>query len=123
MTQDNKDLLENRTPFGLLDPDVQERMKAWTHGWKHYVAGNVWCFVETPAWFDDYTYRAKPAPVEPERVTRWVNVYTAWVDGCSDSPEEADAYAEGDRIALWRITYDKDTGLNPVVVVEGEQDE
>jgi hypothetical protein len=123
MTQDNKDLTENRIPFGLLDPDVQKRMKAWEHGWAYYISGNVWEFVGANIWCDSYVYRAKPAPVEPERVTRWVSVYPNWVGGCSDSLEEADEYAEDGRIGLWRITYDEETGLNPVIEVEGEQDE
>ena len=59
------------------------------------------------------------APVEPERVTRWANVYRSWLDSY-DSPEESDDYEMRGRLALWRITYDKDTGLNPVIEVEGE---
>ena len=121
--EDNTDLLENRIPLGLLDPDVQERMKAWEHGHEHYVAGNVWCSVGKPAWLDDYTYRAKPAPVEPERETRWMNVYEEHIGSVKDSRKDADAWGLDDRIALWRITYDKETGLNPVIEVEGEQDE
>lgn len=118
--EDNKDLTENRIPFGLLEPDVQERMKAWEHGWAHYVAGNVWCPVGKSRWFDDYTYRAKPAPVEPERETRWMNVYPTGVGSWYTTREGAlSATPAGEaRIALWRITYDKDTGLNPVIEVE-----
>ena len=121
--QDNKDLTDNRTPLGLLDPDVRKRMEAWEHGHEHYVAGNVWCPVGKARWFDDYTYRAKPAPVEPERVTVWMNVYEEHIGSVKDSRKDADTWGLDDRIALWRITYDKETGLNPVIEVEGEQDE
>ncbi len=78
MTQDNKDLTENRIPLGLL---------------------------------------------EPERVTVWVNVYPNWASGSSISRANSDNVAASNRIGLWRITYDKDTGLNPVIEVEGKQDD
>lgn len=29
INEENKDLIENRIPFGLLEPDVQERLKVW----------------------------------------------------------------------------------------------
>ena len=118
MTQDNKDLLENRIPFGLLDPDVQERMKAWEHGWEWWSGGRAWSNRAKPAWGSESVYRAKPAPVEPERVTWWVNVYPSWVSGSSISRAYSDSAAASNRIALWRITYDKVTGLNPVIEVE-----
>lgn len=119
--EDNKDLTENRIPFGLLEPDVQKRMKAWEHGCEYWDCGNVW-LPHTSGWgyLDHNTYRAKPAPVEPERVTQWVNAYpsgiTTW-----PSLERAQNWSNKSRIALWRITYDKDTGLNPVI--EGIQSE
>ena len=117
MTQDNKDLTENRIPFGLLEPDVQERMKAWAHGWEWW-SGCNWSNREKPAWADESVYRAKPAPVTPERVTRWANVYSGWFYGSFDSRDDCDGGRANDRIALWRITYDKETGLNPVIEVE-----
>ena len=124
MTQDNKDLTENRIPFGLLEPDVQERMKAWGHGHERWSLG-VWVDaserlpLEYITHFrDGVVYRAKPAPVEPERVTRWVNVYPNWVSDSTVSHAYSDSAAASNRIALWRITYDKDTGLNPVIEVE-----
>ena len=124
MTQDNIDLTENRIPFGLLEPDVQKRMQVWEHGWECCALGdgNYWLTIKYPHWDDSSVYRAKPAPVEPERVTVWVNIYPSWLNS-HDSPEESDHHALHGRLALWRITYDKDTGLNPVIEVEGEQDE
>ena len=127
MTQDNTDLTENRIPFGLLEPDVQERMKAWEHGHEWWFLG-VWAEaserlpLEYIAHFQDgVVYRAKLAPVEPERVTQWVNAYpsgiTTW-----PSLERAQNWSNKSRIALWRITYDKETGLNPVIEVEDAND-
>jgi hypothetical protein len=37
--EENKDLIENTTPFGLLDEETQKRMKAWPHGLEVWVAG------------------------------------------------------------------------------------
>jgi len=72
INEENKDLIENTTPFGLLDDETQERMRDWKHGWQ------VWNKNENLAggWTDvafrsqlhtnsGYVFRAKPAP-EPE---------------------------------------------------------
>ena len=124
--EDNTDLTENLIPFGLLEPDVQERMKAWEHGHERWSLG-VWVDaserlpLEYITHFrDGVVYRAKPAPVEPERVTVWMNVYEEHIGSVKDSRKDADTWGLDDRIALWRITYDKETGLNPVIEVEGE---
>ena len=74
INEENKDLIENKTPFGLLDDETQERMRDWKHGWQ------VWNKNENLAggWTDvafrsqlhtnsGYVFRAKPAP-EPEPV-------------------------------------------------------
>ena len=36
INEENKDLIENKTPFGLLDEETQERMCAWPHGWQEW---------------------------------------------------------------------------------------
>ena len=38
INEENKDLIENTTPFGLLDEETQERMMAWPHGWQEWEA-------------------------------------------------------------------------------------
>ena len=118
--QDNTDLLENRIPFGLLEPDVQKRMEAWEHGHEYWNPPEEgWELVpKGDCLYETLVYRAKPAPVEPERVTRWANVYSGWFYGSFDSRDDCDGGRANDRIALWRITYDKETGLNPVIEVE-----
>ena len=66
INEENKDLIENRIPWGLLDEETQERMLGWKYGWSR-------CFqYETPSgWIttnlgygtrDCEVYRAKPAP-------------------------------------------------------------
>ena len=56
---ENRDLLENKIPFDLLEPDVQKRMKAWEHGWEywnHY--HKFWFLTLHPGFYDDKVYRA-----------------------------------------------------------------
>ncbi len=68
----NSDLIENTTPFGLLDEETQERMRAWPHGCKVWSQNenfaDGWTDVAFNAKFaanSGYVFRAKPAP-EPE---------------------------------------------------------
>lgn len=120
--QDNTDLTENCIPFGLLKASVKKRMASWEHGYELWQGGEWINCLGRPPFNYDYTYRAKPAPVEPERVTVWVNVYEEHIGSVKDSRKDADAWGLDDRIALWRITYDKETGLNPVIEVEDAND-
>ena len=68
----NSDLIENTTPFGLLDEETQERMRAWPHGCKVWSQNenfaDGWTDVAFNAKFaanSGCVFRAKPAP-EPE---------------------------------------------------------
>ncbi len=81
--EENRDLIENTTPFGLLDIATRDRMSAWPHGWQ------VWKWT-SPSWSDvtdlagvDFmayanhglAYRAKPAPKpEPVEVLHEVSI-------------------------------------------------
>ena len=73
--EENRDLIENKTPFGLLDAATQERMSAWPHGWQVWKGrGSGWSDVTDLAGMDlmayanrGLAYRAKPAP-DPEPV-------------------------------------------------------
>jgi len=72
INEENKDLIENTTPFGLLDEETQERMRAWPHGWQVWNQNfeNGWIEVAFSSQFaakSNYVFRAKPAP-EPEPV-------------------------------------------------------
>jgi hypothetical protein len=63
------DLTAITAPFGLLDDDTQARLRAWPHGvesFANYGAG--WFSNPTPYWTSCYTYRARPAPLEPDYV-------------------------------------------------------
>jgi len=74
INEENKDLIENTTPFGLLEHETRHRLMAWKHGWQ------VWQPEGLDHWSDvtgrssvsfmafannGLAYRAKPAP-EPE---------------------------------------------------------
>jgi hypothetical protein len=76
INEENKDLIENTTPFGLLDEETQERMRAWPHGWEEWTKSaddpvwRKWTEVAFSLQFaanSGYVFRAKPAP-EPEPV-------------------------------------------------------
>jgi len=71
INEENKDLIENTTPFGLLDGETQERMRNWKYGWKVWDQNRYF-----DGWADDafssqldansgYVFRARPEP-EPE---------------------------------------------------------
>ena len=72
INEENKDLIQNTTPFGLLDDETQNRMRAWEHGWQVWNQSenfaNGWTEVAFSSQFtatSGYVFRAKPAP-EPE---------------------------------------------------------
>jgi hypothetical protein len=123
---DHKDLTENRIPHGLLDPDTRKRMEEGLgHGWT-YFEWDIDEWVRLPegdGFWSNMIYQAIPAPVGPERVTRWGNVHLNAFGNVLiydyDSREVADENTNTNRrIAVLRITYDKHTGENPVVEVD-----
>ena len=75
INEENKDLIENKIPFGLLDEETQKRMRAWKHGWQmwnqdeNFEGGrDEWhslSFITQFTASSCYVLRAKPAP-EPE---------------------------------------------------------
>jgi len=70
------DLTAITCPFGMLDDDTQERLKAWPHGWEAYGECG-WVYADAQ-WRVHVLYRAKPAPV----VKEWV--YCAYIDPTCD---------------------------------------
>jgi len=61
------DLTKNTTPFGLLTPEDQEALKAWSHGVQRYCADGVWRNDQPHFWAPAVAYRAKPAPSVEKR--------------------------------------------------------
>jgi hypothetical protein len=69
INEENKDLIENKIPFGLLDHETQERLRAWPHGWQLWIE-DFWTDIASSSQFGanpGYVFRAKPEP-EPEPV-------------------------------------------------------
>lgn len=64
------DLTAITTPFGLLDRETQEALKA--HGGPYEIYGmfGLWEKRPDPAWAVDCTYRVKPAPPKPHEI--WI---------------------------------------------------
>jgi len=79
-----ENLTEINVPFGLLDDDTQERLKAWAHGWQLFNVHGNWLSVFKPFWNRQAVYRALPEPnrkpsVNWDHVAKRFNVLT--VDG------------------------------------------
>jgi len=81
------DLTKITTPFGLLDAETQEALKA--HGGPYEVLNNAgWSEREAPTWVGWMTYRVKPQPPKPREW--WVTMY----DGAVwDKREQAEKHA------------------------------
>jgi len=58
------DLTAITTPFGLLDRETQEALKAHGGPWEMYV-GDAWADNDEPIWHKATVYRVKPAPPKP----------------------------------------------------------
>ena len=108
------DLTKITCPLGMLDEDTRKRLRSWEHEWEGF-DGTDWYEAVCPGWYNDVTYRAKPAP---KRITRWVNVYQrSKFNGFFSSREIADLRVTGSRVSVLRIECDEDGG-NPQVFVE-----
>lgn len=65
------------TPFGLLDKETQDALRAWPHGCEVYNFREAWLEVNNPSWVDAHTYRARPAPAVPDSID-WTHVAPEW---------------------------------------------
>ena len=59
------DLTAITTPFGLLDRETQEALKAHGGPWEFLDISGNWDELESPHWQQNSTYRVKPAPPKP----------------------------------------------------------
>ena len=75
----------NRIPFGLLEDDEREALKAWLHGFQIYYAGE-WINLNHLRWSAGSVYRGKPAPVME---TKWVTFYDSGEAGATYLSKEA----------------------------------
>ena len=117
-----QDLTKIDKPFGLLDKETQERLKAHGGPYELYCYLGKWVGINVRlSWMPNEVYSAKPAP-EPEiiqttvspprRCEAWVNVYAdgnRYRFGCTNYANEQNARDEGSAdelyIATVRIEY------------------
>ena len=99
------DLTENKIPFGLLSKEEQEHLENWPHGLRvlgsSIVGRPIWERADLTSKLNTSSvYRTIPAPVEPERESRWL-------------------YCGGtDSFHTFRIEFDAGTGDNPTIAKE-----
>lgn len=80
------DLTAITTPYGLLDPETQEALKAHGGPYECYTLGSEgeWTLLNWQFnWFNGHVYRVKPAPPKPREW--WITTYDgmAWDDEAS----------------------------------------
>lgn len=81
--RDEPDLTAITTPFGLLDRETQEALKAHGGPYEIYTGGGGWKERLGPMWGYTYAYRVKPAPPKPREW--WI------IGGCEAYDSLADA--------------------------------
>ena len=102
------DLTKITCPFGMLNDDTQERLRACddVEVWD----GQQWVNNEASAWYCYYTYRAKP---KPKRLVTWVH----WDEDdavCCETRKEANQCLNNYGGYIYRIERDED-GSNPTI--------
>lgn len=84
-----QDLTKINVPFGLLDKETQERLKAHGGPYEFYTKGDNWESFNNlePSWHECYVYRVKsqPEPKAPEKPE--VLAGSWWIDGKGDCIE------------------------------------
>lgn len=89
----------NRVPTKLLTEEEKQALMAWPHGWEACSVG-PWADAEKPDWGIWIVYRGKPGPVVE---SMWYNVYPHIIGSQDKSREDADRFADEDRIAVLRV--------------------
>lgn len=59
------DLTTITTPFGLLDTETREALRAHGGPYEFVDISGSWDEIDAPAWQKNSTYRVKPAPPKP----------------------------------------------------------
>ena len=114
-----EDLAQITCPFGMLDDDTQERLKACDEVESFNGTTGTWV---TPAWWEpSATYRAKP---KPQRLVMWVHLDEVNAAVCCESIYEVNFWLKSYGGYTYRIERDED-GSNPTIelVETGGKDE
>ena len=113
-----EDLTKITCPFGMLDDDTQQRLKACEE--VESFEGYGWYYKPYPRFSPYRVYRAKP---QPKRLVSWLH----WDEDdavCCESLKEANQYLNNYGGYTYRIERDED-GSNPTIelVETGGKDE
>lgn len=99
MTQD---LTKITTPFGLLDKETQEALRAHGGPYEWLNWGGSWEETDPPHWSLCYAYRVKPQPPKPrEWWIYWRESHGAWL--VSNTEEYAVERHESDRSPIIHV--------------------
>lgn len=88
-----KDLTQITAPFGLLDDDTQERLKAWPYGVMIFCNHAVWAEVPNPDFDFIDTYRAHPGPLTHD-VVPWNQIPSQFNWAARDKSGQAYIFSE-----------------------------
>jgi len=126
INEENKDLIENLVPWGLLDEETQSRLLGWKHGWevwckhaKHngdynwkWLTTNIGCgHFEKAIYYK--VYRARPAP---KRRECYVHILPNDVRIYNSKTSSQDGAREIDFLSRLKISVDPD-GSNAILEV------
>lgn len=95
MTQD---LTKITTPFGLLDAETQEALRAHGGPYERFIGSGEWR-EEYAQWISTHTYRVKPQPPKPREW--WVNPQTDVV--LDYEPDSDGSFQEGGYIHVREV--------------------
>ena len=105
-----EDLTQIACPFGMLDDDTQERLKACGRVEFYSISGE-WIYLQKPTWESNITYRAKP---QPKRVVTWFQWDDTWGVFDTETLGEAKRVQKGHGGYIYKIERDED-GSNPTI--------
>lgn len=101
------DLTAITTPFGLLDPETQETLKAHGGPWEAYSSNGLWVNWPRPTWANSTVYRVKalpPAPPQPRTLylCEFRDGERSFHKTAIDATRAALAYGPGATVSEWR---------------------
>lgn len=92
-----QDLTKITTPFGLLDEETQEALKAHGGPYEAFTEDGLWEPSKKPSWSKEFAYRVKPSPPKPREW--WAKltdgrIETIWDDEHCANLAATNAYGE-----------------------------
>lgn len=98
------DLTQINVPYGLLDPETQEALKAHDGPYQAYFFMKGWTDWECPNWDNHITYRVNPAHPQPRTIylCEFRDGERSFHKTAIDATEEALSYGPGATVSEWR---------------------